>query len=132
MTASSRRAAIARRACMTDACRRSRRSSARRNNMSGSLGLALRLARRELRGGLKGFRVFVACLMLGVAAIAAVGSLASGVTTALLADARVLLGGDVELSYTHREATPAQLAHLNASGRLSAVAEMRAMARTAD
>ena len=34
---------------------------------------ALRLARRELRGGLRGFRIFLACLVLGVAAIAAVG-----------------------------------------------------------
>ncbi len=98
--------------------------------MVGNFRLALRLARRELRGGLKGFRVFVACLMLGVATIAAVGSLATGVTTALVADARVLLGGDVELSFTHREATAAQLRHLRDSGRLSMVAEMRAMART--
>jgi putative ABC transport system permease protein len=98
--------------------------------MAGNFRLALRLARRELRGGLKGFRVFVACLMLGVATIAAVGSLAAGVTTALVADARVLLGGDVELSFTHREATAEQMRHLRDSGRLSSVAEMRAMART--
>lgn len=98
--------------------------------MTGNFRLALRLARRELRGGLKGFRVFVACLMLGVATIAAVGSLAAGVTTALVADARVLLGGDVELSFTHREATAEQMRHLRDSGRLSMVAEMRAMART--
>ena len=32
-----------------------------------------RLAMRELRGGLRGFRIFLACLVLGVAAIAAVG-----------------------------------------------------------
>ena len=31
--------------------------------------LAWRLARRELRGGVAGFRVFLACLTLGVAAI---------------------------------------------------------------
>ena len=34
--------------------------------------LAWRLARRELRGGLAGFRVLILCLALGVAAIAAV------------------------------------------------------------
>ena len=33
-----------------------------------------RLARRELRGGYKGFRVFFLCLLLGVSAIASVGS----------------------------------------------------------
>lgn len=38
-----------------------------------TLSLAARLARRELRGGLAGFRIFFACLVLGVAAIAGVG-----------------------------------------------------------
>ena len=36
------------------------------------MSLSLTIARRELRGGLRGFRVFLACLALGVAAIAAV------------------------------------------------------------
>ena len=39
-----------------------------------TLLLAVRLMRRELRGGLRGFRVFLACLTLGVAVIAGVGS----------------------------------------------------------
>ena len=38
-----------------------------------SLSVAGKIARRELRGGLRGFRIFLACLILGVAAIAAVG-----------------------------------------------------------
>ena len=38
--------------------------------MSG-LPLALRFALREMRGGLKGFRIFLACIAIGVAAIAA-------------------------------------------------------------
>ena len=37
------------------------------------MNIAWRIAQRELRGGLKGFRIFLACLALGVAAIAAVG-----------------------------------------------------------
>jgi putative ABC transport system permease protein len=94
--------------------------------------LALTLARREMRGGIKGFRVFIACLALGVAAIAGVGSLADAVTRGLRDDGRRLLGGDVELSFTHREATPEQRAHLAAAGRVAVVAEMRAMARAPD
>jgi len=94
-----------------------------------SLALAFRLARRELRGGIRGFRIFLACLVLGVAAIAGIGSLAAGVTRALGEDARLLLGGDVELSFTHRPATAAQRAFLEASGTVSEIAEMRAMAR---
>ena len=94
--------------------------------------LALTLARREMRGGIRGFRVFIACLALGVAAIAGVGSLADGVTHGLRDDGRRLLGGDVELSFTHREATPEQRVHLAAAGRVAVVAEMRAMARAGD
>ena len=43
--------------------------------------LALRFAWREIRGGLRGFYVFVACIALGVMAIAGVGSVASGSLT---------------------------------------------------
>ncbi len=103
--------------------------------MSGQLEswrIALTLARRELRGGIRGFRVFLACLALGVAAIAGVGSLSSAVTQALREDARLLLGGDAELSFTHREARAEQFAYLAGAGRVSTVAEMRAMARTAE
>ena len=38
--------------------------------------LPVALALRELRGGLSGFYVFVACIALGVAVITAVGALA--------------------------------------------------------
>ena len=41
---------------------------------AGDLTIAARLARRELRGGVRGFRIFLACLALGVAAIASIGS----------------------------------------------------------
>jgi putative ABC transport system permease protein len=95
-----------------------------------TLLLAFRFARRELRGGVRGFRIFLACLMLGVAAIAGVGSLAAGIRAALEADARQILGGDVELAFTHRRATDEQLAFLNRAGTVSLVAEMRGMART--
>ncbi len=94
--------------------------------------VAARVARRELRGGVRGFRVFLACLALGVAAIAGVGSLGAAVEQALRDDGRRLLGGDVELSFTHREATAEQRAALAAAGQVSAIAEMRAMARGAE
>ncbi|HEY0524312.1 MAG TPA: hypothetical protein VGD08_13050, partial [Stellaceae bacterium] len=65
--------------------------------MSRALPLAWRLAGRELRGGLRGFRIFLACIVVGVATIAGVGSIAASIVAGLKADARVLLGGDVEL-----------------------------------
>src|SRR6185295_6308817 len=87
-----------------------------------ALFYALRLARRELRGGLNGFRIFLACLILGVAAIAGVGSFASGITRALQEDARVLLGGDLELSFTHRAATAPQFAAMQQAATVSTIA----------
>jgi putative ABC transport system permease protein len=94
-------------------------------------GLALRLARRELRGGIRGFRIFLACLMLGVATIAGVGSIAASVRAGISADARSVLGGDLELRLLYAPATPAQRDFLAARGALSETRELRAMARPA-
>lgn len=55
--------------------------------------LAWRIARRELRGGLAGFRVFLACLALGVGAIAAVGSVRVSIEAGLTEQGAVLMGG---------------------------------------
>jgi putative ABC transport system permease protein len=99
--------------------------------MSG-LPLAFRFARRELRHGLRGFGIFLACLTLGVAAIAGVGSLAAAVDAGLKTDARVVLGGDAEFHLINREATPEQRAAISHGGAVSETAQMRAMARTPD
>ncbi len=92
----------------------------------------VRLALRELRGGLRGFYVFIACIALGVLAIAAVGSFAASLADGLAREGRVILGGDVAFSLIQREATAAERAFLAAKGEVSAVATLRAMARTAD
>lgn len=100
--------------------------------MGGDLRLALRLARRELRGGLKGFWIFLACLTLGVAAIAAVQSVSSSILDGLATDGRAILGGDVAIRQLYSPPDAAQRAHLDASGRVTESAEMRAMARSGD
>ena len=92
----------------------------------------LRLAGRELRGGVGGLGVFVAALVLGVGAIAGIGSLAASLSAGIARDARELLGGDVEAQLAYRPAGAEEQAFLAKSGRLSEVASMRAMARTAD
>ena len=76
--------------------------------MNRQLGLAFRIALREMRTGLRGFRVFIACLALGVGAIAGVGSLSEAIKAGLERDARRLLGGDVALRLLHRPALPEQ------------------------
>ena len=98
---------------------------------STGLILAWRIARREMRTGLKGFRVFLACLALGVAAIAAVGSLSESVKAGLMADAQVLLGGDVSVRMQHRPIEGEALNYLKDHAQaLSSVVEMKAMAQT--
>ncbi|HWM60823.1 MAG TPA: FtsX-like permease family protein, partial [Rhizomicrobium sp.] len=93
-----------------------------------NLRLALRFARRELRGGFAGFRIFFLCLMLGSAAIAGVESLSDAFLTGLQDQGQVLLGGDVSVNLVHRPANPGELAFLNAQGRVSQTLSMRAMA----
>ncbi len=74
-----------------------------------SLRIAARFAARELRGGLQGFRVFLACLALGVAAIAAVGTVRAGIEAGLEKEGASLLGGDAEVEFTYRFAREAEL-----------------------
>lgn len=89
---------------------------------------ALRLVRRELRSGLRGFGVFLACLFLGVFSISAIGSFSAAARSGLLADASGLLGGDLEARLAHRPVTAEQRDFLNRQGLLSEVLELRTMA----
>ena len=94
--------------------------------------LALRYALRELRGGLRGFYVFIACIALGVMAIAGVGSVAASLSDGLAREGRTLLGGDVAFSLIQREAKPEELAFLRSRGQVSVAATLRSMVRTQD
>lgn len=97
----------------------------------GELLLALRLARREMRGGVRGFGVFLTCLALGVAAITAVGVFSASVDDGLAREARRLLGGDVHVERTHVPPGDDVTAVLAAEGEVSRTARMRTMARPA-
>ena len=91
--------------------------------------LAWRLARREMRGGLAGFRIFLLCIAIGVAAIAAVHSVSMAVQAGIARDARALHGGDLAVRAAYVPADAAARADFAALGRVSEVVEMRAMAR---
>ena len=94
-----------------------------------SLALSIRFARRELRGGLRGFRIFLACLALGVAAIAAVGTVRSAITTGLTEQGAALLGGDAQATFTYRFAREDEKAFLESvSERVSETVDFRSMA----
>ena len=94
-----------------------------------SLGTSARFARRELRGGLRGFRIFLACLALGEAAIAGVGSVRSAIQTGLEDQGAVLLGGDAMAEFTYRFATEEERAWMQATASaVSEVTDFRSMA----
>lgn len=100
--------------------------------MSGVL-LALTWARRELRSGLAGFRVFLACLALGVGAIAGVNAVSQAIQEALQRDGRALAGGDVIIRTFYEPPPPHLRAYLREeAARLSSSIEMRVMAGGSD
>jgi putative ABC transport system permease protein len=97
------------------------------------MSLTLSYARRELRAGLQGFYVFIACLVLGVAAIAGVQSLSRELQESLLNDGRNILGGDLAIRTPYRPAPPEQMAFFEKNfGKVSRSANLTTMARTSD
>ena len=107
-------------------------SPQRRPQAASALPLVLRLALRELRGGLKGFGIFLACIALGVAAIAGVSSLSRSLTDGIGREGRRILGGDMAFSLLQREANEAERAFLASKGQVNSVAGMRAMVLAGD
>lgn len=98
---------------------------------SSDFALALRFARRDLRSGLAGFRIFLIALMLGVAAIAGVGSLGDAFLAGLAEHGRALLGGDVRIQRLYLPASAGERAFLARFGQVSEVATARSMATNA-
>ncbi len=96
-----------------------------------NLTIAARLARRELRGGLAGFRILLACIILGVAAIAAVGAIRASIEAGLTSKGAVLLGGDAEIGLTYRFANEAERAWMEAkASAVSEIVDFRSLAVT--
>ena len=92
------------------------------------VSLPLRLALRDLRGGISSFKIFLSCLVLGVAAIAGIGSVSSSIMAGLAADGRSLLGGDIALKIAHRPASLDKIQWLKSHGKLARTTSMRSMA----
>jgi len=91
-----------------------------------------RIARRDLAARIRGLRLLAVCLFLGVATLAAIGSLTRGITSELEARGQTILGGDVEFGLPQREATPEEMAAFRREGRVSATVRLRAMANAPD
>ncbi|ANL74021.1 ABC transporter permease FtsX-like protein [Rhizobium phaseoli] len=94
--------------------------------------LAFRLALRELRGGIRGFYIFLACIALGTGAIAAVNSVSQSITDTIASQGQELLAGDVRFELNNREATAEEMAFLESLGTVSVSTGLRSMARKPD
>ena len=97
-----------------------------------TMRLVLRFSYRDLRGGLRGFGVFIASIALGVLAIAGVGSVAASLDDGIANAGQTILGGDLAFTLIQRQASDAERAFFASHGAVSAIATMRAMARTSD
>lgn len=87
-----------------------------------------RAARGELRAGIRGFRLFVLCIAIGAAAIAASGSVAASFRAGLAAQSRAILGGDLSFELTQKWPSADMRAWLEARGETSLTLEANAMA----
>ena len=96
------------------------------------MGLSWRLAWRDLRGASGGFRLLATALVLAVAAIAAVGSIADGLRDNARLTAREAVGGDLSFRLFHRQPNSAERGLLESFGELSEIAELRPRARRSD
>ncbi|APG63180.1 ABC transporter permease [Sphingorhabdus lutea] len=87
-----------------------------------------RLALRDMHIKIRGLRLLFICILLGVATLAGIGSLTSSIAAELAARGQNILGGDIEISLSQRQANNKELAEFTAYGRLSKTLRMRAMA----
>ena len=96
-------------------------------NLRG-LPISWQLAKREIRNGFLGFKVLIACLVLGVATITIIGSIKSGIEKGLSEEGALLLGGDAEAEFTYRFANPIELAWLEEKANtISEIVDFRSM-----
>ncbi|MEO5758159.1 MAG: FtsX-like permease family protein, partial [Mesorhizobium sp.] len=100
--------------------------------LSQTLRLAVRFSLREMRGGLSGFLIFLACIALGVAAIGGVNSVARAITAGVANQGQTLLGGDLRFQINQRDATTAEQGFFSELGAVSRSSGMRSMARLED
>ncbi|MBC2666167.1 FtsX-like permease family protein [Novosphingobium flavum] len=93
-----------------------------------SWGAAWRIARRDLSARFKGLRLLLVCLFLGVATLAAIGTLTGSIERELASRGRAILGGDIGVEVWQRDLTPAERGALEALGTVSSGTRLQAMA----
>ncbi|MFM7083610.1 MAG: ABC transporter permease, partial [Hyphomicrobium sp.] len=87
---------------------------------------------RELRMGISGFYIFIACLALGVFVISGVGSLSGSLKEGFERQGKLILGGDVTLTRYHTQASQTERELIDTIGRVSQTATLRTIGRRLD
>lgn len=88
-----------------------------------------RIARRDMQRGLRGLRLLFICLFLGVTTLAAIGNLTAAITGEIASKGQTLLGGDVEVALSQREANEAERTAFDRIGVTSETVRLSAMAQ---
>ena len=96
------------------------------------LPIMLSIAARELRSGLSGFRIFIACVALGVMVITGVGAVSDALRAGFERQGEAILGGDATLARMHVRAVGEERKAIDGLGQVSESATMRTMARRTD
>ena len=97
-----------------------------------SLSAIWRIARRDLSARIRGLRLLAVCLFLGVATLAAIGSLTAGIADELSRRGQTILGGDIAIEISQREASDVEKTEMRKLGALSETVRLRAMAIASD
>ncbi|MCY4305957.1 MAG: FtsX-like permease family protein [Aestuariivita sp.] len=93
-----------------------------------TLAVSANFAWRELRGGLSGLKIFLACLACGVAAITAIGTVRASIEVGLAKEGTTLLGGDAQMEFAYRFANDMERIWMsNNAANISEVVEFRSM-----
>ena len=100
--------------------------------MTLPLAAIWRISRRDLSARIRGLRLLAICLFLGVATLAAIGSLTAGIGEELSRRGQTILGGDIEIGISQREANEAEMVALRKTGEVSETVRLRAMAISND
>lgn len=94
--------------------------------------VSVKLAWSELSGGIRGFWIYLACLALGTAAIAAAGSVTETFSRGIAGEARNLLGADAQFSTAQRRPTGEERAFAESLGSISETVSLDAMGTARD
>lgn len=89
---------------------------------------AWRIARRDLSARFRGLRLLLACLLLGVGALAAIGTLTGAIERELKGRGQTILGGDLQVEVWQRLASADELKAFAALGKVSGGVRLQAMA----